>query len=482
MTDNQLNLGVKSLSSRQESKILIKKNFPIFLAESFITFAVSGMLLTMLELSKIIFYEDEFRPLELGLIFTARTWSIAFSGLFFGMISDRTRRKPIFILILIICGIGRFINGYAPDDPATRFGFFIFCNLLIGIGQGGLMPVVLSYSNDAIELTQRSRFFGIYETFRQIFQILGMILGAWMLEEKYWKEYFWLTGIMMFICAILVAFFISEPKRGMSQNQLKGVLINSEIQYKYQLNKETVKKTIFSRTNIVAFVEGIFTWIVFSTAMFLMYPYIQSPPYNISPTSSSILMIIFGMPGAILGSLAFARASDKLAEKNIVHRVNLIIFSIYALYIIIIAIFILPLPHLSISQGSDFRNLFQYWQYIVFGIILFVMRGVLGIYHINQNPILQKINLPEAQGTISAWNQFLETIGMGLGPLIAGITLQIYQQDYFLTAGITLLVGLPSAFLWVLARKWIHKDIAAIDGLLDKRAIELLNGKAEGKK
>ena len=83
------------------------------------------------------------------------------------------------------------------------------------------------------------------------------------------------------------------------------------------MNRDTIKSTIFAPTNIIAFAEGIFTTIMLVIPDFLFIPYIQSDPFNISSFSSSIFMIMFGLPGGLLGSLAFAKISDKLAEKNI---------------------------------------------------------------------------------------------------------------------------------------------------------------------
>jgi predicted MFS family arabinose efflux permease len=295
-----------------------------------------------------------------------------------------------------------------------------------------------------------------------------------MFQIGLWREYFWLTGIMLFICAILVAYVIKEPKRGSKQNVLKGILLKDSVSYQYKINKETMRKIVLSRTNIVIFIEGIFTWVIFSIAIFLMYPYLQSPPHNISAFMTSILMIIFGLPGAIFGSIAFSKISDKLAEKNVKYRIDLIIFSIVILFFMVIIIFLLPFPNLTPAQGNNLLYLMTLENFILIGIILFSIRATLGIYHINQSPIIQNVNLPESQGTVSAWNQFLETIGMGLGPFIAGIILTVYNQNYLLTAIVSLLVGIPSAFAWLLARRWIQNDIAQINNLLGERADDLV--------
>jgi MFS family permease len=452
---------------------LLRKNYPIFLAEAFIMFSVSGIMLTMVEISHIIFADSTFHALETSLIISARTWSMAFAGLFIGILADRFSRKYIFIVILIFSGFGRFLNGFAPSDAGDRYLFFILCNIIVGFGQGGLMPGVISYADDAMDPQLRSRFFGLYEIFRQSFQILGMILSTIMFQSGQWREYFWITGIILFICAILVFVVIQEPKRGAIQKELRQVLSDDKTFYNYHLNKTTIRKNVFSKTNIIVFIEGIFTWIVFSIALFIMYPYLQSPPYNISLVMSSIIMVIFGLPGAIIGSMAFSRISDKLAAKDIKYRINLIVFSIVILFFSIVSIFMIPLSPMTPKQGNDFFYLIKQIGFIVIGFLIFSIRGVLGIYHINQSPIIQKINLPEAQGSVMAWNQFLEAISMGLGPLIAGILLDWNNQNYLLTAVVTLLIGMPSAFLWLFARKWIHQDITQIESLLKVRAKEL---------
>ncbi|HEY0090215.1 MAG TPA: MFS transporter, partial [Candidatus Lokiarchaeia archaeon] len=172
-----------STSNRKATRRLLKKNFPIFLAEALITFSVSGILLTMVSMSKIIFPNDSFHPFEMAVLISVRMWTVAFAGLLFGFIVDRRSRKPIFIGILVLAGIGRLINGFIPsDNENTMYFLFILCNIIVGFGHGGLQPASISYADDAIEPELRSRFFGLYEIFRQVFQILGMILCAWMFQ------------------------------------------------------------------------------------------------------------------------------------------------------------------------------------------------------------------------------------------------------------------------------------------------------------
>jgi predicted MFS family arabinose efflux permease len=191
-------------------------------------------------------------------------------------------------------------------------------------------------------------------------------------------------------------------------------------------------------------------------------------------------MAVFGVPGVIIGAVGFSRLSDRLGKRSIKFRIYMITGSILALFGIVILLFVMPLPDVGTLDPGDLTLIFRYPIFLVFGVVIFVMRAVLSIYHINQTPVLQAINLPEAQGFISSANQFLETIGYGVGPLIAGILLTSTNNDYPTTALISLVIGLPSVAMWLLANRWIDGDVARINEILKSRAGEMArhNGKA----
>jgi len=463
-----------SEDSAKETSFVV---WPIYILRFLIALTVAGIMLNMLVLSDIIWQDNTFYPLEMGILIGTRTWGMALSGLLIGRLADKMPRKYLLIIMVSFIALGRFLNGFAPMGESISYGYFLFCFILTGLGLGGIEPIILSYTNDALSKEKRSRFFGFQESSRQVGATFGTILSAFLFQMGYWKLYFWIAGSVLFIILIVLWIFLKEPKRGQnSQKELSDLLTSTDVVYEYQLNAKTVKSTIFSRTNIIAFIEGIFTWLIFSIAIYMIYPYLQSEPYNISPIANGILMIIFGLPGAIFGGIVFGKISDHLGKKDIKWRVLLIIFSIISLFISIILIFVVPLTPLTPEEGNNIIIIFSYPSGWIFGMIIFTIRAVLGIYNVNQNPIIQAINLPEAQGTVSSWGQFLETIAMGLGPVIAGYILSVNEGNYFEAAWITILMGIPGAILWMLSLKYIKSDEARVQGILKQRAKELHEG------
>jgi len=205
----------------------------------------------------------------------------------------------------------------------------------------------------------------------------------------------------------------------------------------------------------------------------LILPFIQTDPINISPFSTAVFLVTFGLTGGLLGTLILARLSDRIAENNPVKRLPIIVISIVGGLLTFVFFFYLPWPHLSIEQGKDVFYLMSLPMIWFMGSLFFMSRSIFSLYMINQAPILQDINLPEAQGQIISWNQFLESLGRGLGPLIAGILLFATANNYQQVSLILALFILPGVFLWIIAIKWFPQDRQQIQHILEQRAEEL---------
>ena len=232
-------------------------------------------------------------------------------------------------------------------------------------------------------------------------------------------------------------------------------------------------------TNILAFSEGIFTSVLFGIIDLIWLPYIQSPPRNISPSATSIFMLVYAVPGAILGSYVFGKISDKYGAKRIRNRVLIIATSLLGSMVLILCAFFLPLPTFTAEQGADVAYMFTYPVFIVFGGLMLVMRATFSIFAVNQPPILQEINLPEAQGRIASLGQLVEIFSYGSGPLLAGAVLVAFAQDYQAAIQVVALIALPGISMWFLAVIWVEKDQARIKRIVEARARDLKD-KARG--
>ncbi|MBD3194062.1 MAG: MFS transporter [Candidatus Lokiarchaeota archaeon] len=454
---------------------LIKKVWPCFASYLPFAFTLSVFYINIKVVSIIIWPLDSFEVHagEIGVLFGISTYILAISGIIFGNLADRHSRIKLFSLSTFFFGLSFVLNGFVPEGlNYTTFSLFLIFIIIRGFFSGAFWPLINSYLSDKSKEDEKSKFFGVLNSTFQLVQLIGMITAAFFFESGLWRSYFWIFGLIISIIGILIL-KAEEPKRASTTEELHEILARSDILYVYKLNMNTIKDTILKPTNLVAFAEGIFTTILLSVPDFLLVAYIQTPPINFSPIVSSLFMVIFGLPGSVIGSLVFANISDKLAKKSIKNRVYLIVISLVGIFSIFMIVFLLPLPALTSLEGQDFFLILSYPIFWVLGLVAFLARSILGLYSINQPPVLQKINLPESQGFISSANQFLEGIGYGTGPILAGILLFLFDGNYQITVTLTMSLGILGAFLWVIATKWIEEDISRISKILMDRREEL---------
>jgi MFS family permease len=462
-----------------EKSKLLKKIWPNILSQVSIALSLSIIFINLHTIStRIIWLSEPIHAIELGMLVGTSGWSLALAGIIFGPLADRFSRKNLMGFCMAMSGIFLFINGFIPSNQGNiTFYFYWGCVLLQSFFRGGIYPVLNSYTTDSVEEDERSKYYGILNALVQVFQILGMLLTGWLFHNLFWREFYWYYGLFIVLIGLIILIWANEPKRGAIKAELRDVLKSNNAEYKYILTKDTIKNTIFAPTNIIAFAEGIFTTILMAIPDFFLILYLQSPPNNYSSVLMSVFVIIAGLPGAVIGSLAFAKISDKLGKKNIKNRIYLITFSLVFMFTFFIAIFYMPIPKIPIEDSNNLLvGLSIFFSHPNTGFMIALMffgRAIGVIYNLNQRPVLQKINLPEAQGTVSSANQFLEMIGFGLGPILAGIFLTTFNQNYQISVLILMSIGILGALCWLLAGFWIKKDVFRISKILEERAVEI---------
>jgi MFS family permease len=345
--------------------------------------------------------------------------------------------------------------------------------LIFAFFAGGSYPAMISISNDIVPQKDRSKFFGYLSIFGSMFMMLGFLISGSLVQFGFWRAYFISIGLAVFCAGFLFFFYVKEPKRGIQTKELQTVLADDKIEYDFKLNKEMMRKTMLSKTNITALVEGIFTNAFMGSLDMIILPYLQTPPHNISPIVTGVFIIIFGGIGRILGQIILARFSDKVAIKNSVRRIHFIIFSLLGGSITFFLMFFVPLPFFSTDEGTNIIFFFSFPASIMMGLLILTSYSISSLYMINQPPVLQEINLPEAQAQITSWNQFLEHIGYGMGPLIAGIIITSFGQNYQISASFIALFNIPGVILWILSIKWYPSDKQKISEILEERAVIL---------
>ncbi|MFX0187790.1 MAG: MFS transporter [Candidatus Hodarchaeota archaeon] len=459
-------------NSLNSSKFSISRHFwSMFLLAGFQSLAFGGFIILVVPLSFIIWPNDPYHALEIGILVASLFWIASLGGVIFGILIDRFNRTKIIFFISIFRGFSMIMLGFAVEGKGFEtWLYFLVYVLIFAFFTGGSWPSIVSISNDIVPKLYRSRFFGAMGIMMGLFTTFGFLVASAFVQYGYWRLYFWWIGISIIIAGFIFFIHVNEPKRGSQQEELIHILKDDSIEYNFQIDRKTMKKTMLSKTNVVALIEGISTNILMGSLYLLVLPYIQTEPHNLSPVFTGLFLIVFGLTGGLLGQFFLAKLSDKVAENRPISRIYFIIIALSVDVITFVVLFFIPLPYLTVEQGRDIPYLFSIPMIWIWGTLLFTSSIISSLYLVNQAPLLQEINLPEAQGKITSWNQLVENIGFGAGPLIVGILLSISGVNYQLTVIIISLLIIPGILLWFSCLRWYPQDKQVIKSILKERA------------
>ncbi|GAI71143.1 unnamed protein product, partial [marine sediment metagenome] len=222
--------------SENEPKIgflsILKRLWPSFVINNSFAFTLSTIFINFLIVSNIIWPGESFHSGEIGILVGTSTYIMAFSGIIFGLLADRYSRKLLMSITEIIFGFGFLLNGFVAQGLGleTYTSFLIF-SLIRGFATGGFWPIINSFGNDSTEEGERSQFFGTLQASFQLFQLVGMVVSAVLFQNSFWREFFWIIGIIYILFGFLILIKGKEPKRASTQKELKEVLLNGDISY-----------------------------------------------------------------------------------------------------------------------------------------------------------------------------------------------------------------------------------------------------------
>ncbi len=146
---------------------------------------------------------------QIGLIAAAFSFAWAIAGLFMGSLSDRIgRRKLILVIATIVFSTASVLSGFAQT-----FIMLLGARMLMGIAEGGIMPITQTLIAAEVDPDKRGLAHGITQNFgaNLLANFLGPIVIIAIANAVGWRNAFWLVSVPGFIMALLIALYIREP-------------------------------------------------------------------------------------------------------------------------------------------------------------------------------------------------------------------------------------------------------------------------------
>jgi len=148
---------------------------------------------------------------QVGLTSAALSFSWAVSAVVVGAAADRSgKRKAFLIGATIAFSVCSFLSGLAQS-----FLMLFAARLLMGAVEGGVMPVSHTMVSSVVSPERRGLAMGIAQNFGS--NLLGSCVApvvlVWFANTLNWHSAFYIAGIPGIVSAVLLWFFIDEPKK-----------------------------------------------------------------------------------------------------------------------------------------------------------------------------------------------------------------------------------------------------------------------------
>ncbi len=146
---------------------------------------------------------------QIGNIVSAFSFSWAIAGLGMGSLVDRFgRRKLMLISATVAFSMASVLSGFA-----SGFAWLLAARLLMGIAEGGIMPITQTLIAVEVPHEHRGLAQGVTQNFgaNLLANTLGPVIIVWMAIRFGWRNAFFLAALPGIVMALLIAALVREP-------------------------------------------------------------------------------------------------------------------------------------------------------------------------------------------------------------------------------------------------------------------------------
>jgi MFS family permease len=357
-----------------------------------------------------------------------------------GWLFDRYSRAKLLALASFLWGASTWLSAIAPTYPT-----FVATRASTGIDDSSY-PGLFSMIADFFEPKTRGKIYGLLQVAQPLGYLVGMILALMLAGVLGWRPIFYITGTMGIIISVFIFLGVREPARGASEPELADLEKMGVYKFDWKVARDLIKKP----SMIIIFVQGFFGVFPWNVITYWFFAYLERERgYD----SNSIL---FAMAPAILvmaaGYFIGGALGDYFFKKT--PKGRLIVSTIGVL---VGALFLYFTMNVPIDDQATFS------------ILLMLTALFMPFAAPNVIATVYDVSLPEVRSTALAVENFIESAGAALAPLLAGYISDILSlKDAILIICIS--TWLLCGFFFLFATKLVPPDIKILRNQLKERA------------
>ncbi len=141
-------------------------------------------------------------------VFSAFLVASTASVLASGQLADALGRRPVFVGGMVLFLLGSVLCG-----TAGSFGALVAFRVVQGLGAGALQPIAMTISADLYTLEERARIQGLFTGAWGAANVLGPVLGGWLVLHASWRWVFLVNVPVGVISVALLLGSYRDPAR-----------------------------------------------------------------------------------------------------------------------------------------------------------------------------------------------------------------------------------------------------------------------------
>jgi len=377
---------------------------------------------------------------RMGLVFSGAVLVGAICYPLWGLLFDLFRRTRLLALASLIWGSTTWLSAIA-----RTFGVFFVTRASTGIDDS-CYPGIYNTVADYFEPRKRGRVNGILGLGQPAGYLLGMAIAIFLGGALGWRNVFFITGGVGVALAIVIFFFVREPRRGGSEPEVAAASHAVEFRFSWK----AVRGLLSKRSLILLFFNGFFGVFPWQVITFWFFRYLEKERAYASGRMFVFMVIVVlvlaaGYPlGGALGDWLFKRT----------RRGRLLVS---CTGILLGAIFLAAALTRPLSQPLAFE--------IFVGLAAIFMP----LAAANAIATIYDVTEPEVRSTANAMLSFMEQIGSATAPAIAGL-IAVRASLGTAILGICTSAWAVCLVFMTLAMVFVPRDIVALRGTLKARA------------
>jgi predicted MFS family arabinose efflux permease len=235
------------------------------------------------------------------------TWAIAAFGI--GLVSDKTgSRKGLLILATVAFSVCSFLTGIAAS-----FAIMLGARLLMGVAEGGIMPISQSMIATAVEPQHRGLAMGVTQNFGS--NLFGSFVAPVLLvafaNAFGWRHAFFLAGAPGLLTALLMWYLIREAPVSQSDSAAAA-----------RRQMSTLKDALAERNVVICAIMGVLL-VSYLVVCWAFMPLFLTQVRKYDAQTMGWLMGTLGI-SATIGAFVVSALSDRIGRRPLLIAMPLV--------------------------------------------------------------------------------------------------------------------------------------------------------------